>query len=340
MYSPSEPELVTRIMELRPKNLHMGKAKFRELLKDTYSFNVSEARLKKLFDEHPDLDYIPENENLFRDTDFNTTTVRDAFLEYKKLERKFMLDLSPEQVKLIMYNESDEPVRAACDFRFCFEFLLVLKSLRPCATIGHDIGDEIFTNLVKKCLLPVIAKYKLRRYGFCLQQITHTINMPESIYKGFEKGWIFYDKRNFKRLPLMTKYLLKPNLGEVKEHEIADAIGNPTPYGPRCFTAVDVTEREELKERLGKDVGPVTAFQFDCPEEAGFFIPIAHDYEHCKMVATEMGTQLKADFTRHKAMLQWVKKEPNIAVFRTELDWSRKVVYRRVVQNPEEAPKT
>jgi hypothetical protein len=71
------------------------------------------------------------------------------------------------------------------------EFLLALKGVKPYTLFVHGEAQDIITEMVQKCLKPMVKKYKLLRYGFYLQQITHPI--PTTVHQGFQGGWVLAD---------------------------------------------------------------------------------------------------------------------------------------------------
>jgi hypothetical protein len=68
------------------------------------------------------------------------------------------------------------------------EILLTLKGLKPCTLYAffQDEGILVFDWLVRTCLLPLIARYRLKEYAFVLQQIKH--DMPTTVHKGCRGG--------------------------------------------------------------------------------------------------------------------------------------------------------
>lgn len=177
MSFPTDDELLEAITALRPLHPKLGRKQFRALLKDTYSWErLSETRLKKVLDEN-DLNATPlikntTPETLERDEKFKAV-VKNAFLDFKVRERDFFMGLKSRQAKILGGGTYVGRLRRSTYLRHHVEFLLTMKEIKPCTLFTHTCGESVITFMVQKCLKPVFERYKLAKYGFLLQQITH-----------------------------------------------------------------------------------------------------------------------------------------------------------------------
>jgi len=311
MNSPSDEELLEAVTKLRPIHPHLGRLKLLSLLKETHSWTLSEQRLKKCLDKN-NLNTKPENEDaalqpLPRDAKFGDV-VKDAFIDFKTRERNFFLALSGAQSRKASDGDSSDPMYATCHMRHHVEFLLTLKEIKPCTLFVHGTAQDLFTEMVQKCLKPVVEKYKLARYGFHLQQITH--QMPTTAHHGFQNGWVFADTRS-SLWPEVNYLFLTPNTRKADEDRIGKALGYPIDSAigrGSTFRAVDYTEMDDIKAATHKEVCCVSAFEFFCGTGFGHFKDLMVHYNKCMTAAEDVGTLLKVDLSGHRELEAWVTR--------------------------------
>jgi hypothetical protein len=312
--SPSDEELLEAVIKLRQLHPHLARAKLRSLLKDDYFWTLSEKRLKKCLQEN-NLNAKPENESanlakkpgngsvdLPRDHAFQLI-LKDAFNDFKIRERNFLLALSQSQSLKATDGRIPDSMYSASHQRHHIEVLLVLKEIKPCALIVHGMAQDIFTEMVEKCLKPVIEKHQLEKYGFHLQQILHA--MPTTTHVGFQNGWIFADTRS----PLWpeVKYLfLTANTEKAEEKRIGVALGYPAPHGTAKVSAVDCTEMNDMRKATGRDVCCVTAFNFTCDPSSTHYRHILVHYHRCQSALKDVGTNIKLDLGEHRGLAKWM----------------------------------
>lgn len=322
--SPSDKELLEAVRKLRQLHPSLARAKLLSLLKDEHSWTLSENRLKKCLQEHQlnakaenepaappkksadqdNLSTKPEAEDLPRDHAFQTI-LKDAFNDFKVRERNFLLALSNSQSLRASNGSHSDSMFSASHQRHHIEVLLVLKEVKPCALFASYAAQEVFTEMVQKCLKPVIAQYKLESYGFHLEQITHP--MPTTIHLGFQNGWIFADKRS-SLWPEVQKLFLTRNKGKADEKRIGAALGYPAPYGDAEVCAVDYTEMNDMRAATGRDVCCVTAFEFTCDTSSTHYRAIMEHYDKCRKAAEDVGTDIKLDVERHDGLDRWITR--------------------------------
>ncbi|TVY19352.1 hypothetical protein LARI1_G003576 [Lachnellula arida] len=299
MNSPSDKELVEAIAKLRPDHPHLGRLKLLSLLKETHSWTLSEQRLKKCLDKN-NLNAQPESEDpLPRDEKFNEV-VKDAFIDFKIRERDFLLALSETQSIILSYGYTSDPMYAACELRHYMEVLLALKGIKPCTLFTNPSAQEIFTELVQVCLKPVIKKYRLARYGFHLQQITHP--MPTTVHQGFQNAWVFADTRS-PLWPEVKQVFLTPNRGKVDEYRVGMALGYPigravSDHSTQLyFRALDKTEMQDMKISA-----PISAYGFFTRAGEDHFAGILMHFDRCCQAAKDVGTKLEMDLSCHRKL--------------------------------------
>ncbi|KAE9365222.1 hypothetical protein N431DRAFT_97124 [Stipitochalara longipes BDJ] len=303
--SPSDEDLQQAVTELRKLHPNLARAKLLSLLKETHSWSLSEERLKKCLDTH-NLNIQPSllSDDLPRDAKFQAI-VKEAFQDFKIRERNFLLSLSKSQMLKATIGERADPIYAACHLRHYIEILLVLKEFKPCALVAHYTVQEIFTEMVQQCLEPVMKQYKLARYGFQLQQITHPV--PTTVHRGFQNAWVFADTRS-SLWPDVEEVFLTPNKGPVDEKRVGVVLGYPVHHGGRDFRAVDYTEMDDLRITTGKDVCCVSAYEFTCLPGTEHFKELILHFQRCFEAAEEVGTHIRMDVNGHKELNEWIKR--------------------------------
>ncbi len=175
--------------------------------------------------------------------------VKRAFREFTRLEREFLLALTPSDCRALGVEGDKANIRVACHMRFHVEFLLTLKGIKPCVMICHGKDTVVFTRLVHQVLKPVMEKYNLEEYGFTLRQMPSLTLMEMGRPKPdvfFKDGWIFADtlalSSNSWTLPSISgKALLWP--------EIQKVFFSPTTIH------VSREDLNEYQDRIGKLLG-------------------------------------------------------------------------------------
>jgi len=148
------------------------------LLKDEYSWTLSENRLKKCLQEHnlkaPEIDSTAPSKNFPDQEDINTENeagdlprdhtfqaiLKAAFNDFKIGGRNFLLGMSRAQSLKAINGKYSDSMFSASHQRHHFEVLLVLKEIKPCALVASYVVQEIFTEMVHTCLKPVFEQYK------------------------------------------------------------------------------------------------------------------------------------------------------------------------------------
>lgn len=71
-----------------------------------------------------------------------------------------------------------------------------MKELKPCVLFsGFSHNPEIYGQVVRECLIPVMDRYKIERYGFVVEKIMHS--MPtKTTPVNFQGSWVFADTRS------------------------------------------------------------------------------------------------------------------------------------------------
>lgn len=306
MSSPSDEELLQAIIKLRSLQPHLGRAKFLSLLKDDNSWVLSDARLKKFLDKN-NLNAIAANESasLSRDAEFQTI-LKEALVDFKIRERNFLLGLPESQCRRLG-SCCPDPIRAACHHRYHIKFLLTSKEVKPCILfVNHNDGAQnVIAELIEKCLKPVIEEYKLSKYGYRLQQITHPIRT--AIDGGIQHAWIFADTRSSLWQEVMELFLT-PHADPIDERRVGAALGYPIDSGAATFEAFDCTEMEYLHSVTGQDICCVTAYKFRCNDGHEHFMNLMNYGERCAWAAKEVGTILGLNFQLHEKMGTWAKQ--------------------------------
>lgn len=311
MSSPSDDELLQACTKLRSLHPHLGRAKFLTILKEENSWVLSEARLKKCLDNN-NLNAKPENISINSNTDNQSSSlprdggfqkiIRAAFNDFKVRERNFFLAMPVSQCRKIS-PENPTPMYGACHMRHHIEFLLALKGIKPCTIFAHYTAQNIFTEMVEKCLKPVFDKYKLLQYGYYLGQITH--KMPTTVHRGFQHAWVFADTRS-SQWPEVKDVFLTPHDQPIEDTRVGKVLGYPVVNGKATFRAVDYTEMADLKTASKQDVCCVSGYEFFCDNSPEHFGTLMYHFDRCHKAAQEFGIELRMDLAGHQNMATWV----------------------------------
>ncbi|KAH7391619.1 hypothetical protein BKA64DRAFT_725179 [Cadophora sp. MPI-SDFR-AT-0126] len=329
MVSPTEENLIKAVKAIRLRDPTLARAKVLKQLKDENDWELSEKRLKACMDAH-NLGAIAPNvgpESLKpRDAAFDKI-ITEAFQEFTRLEREFMLGLSKADADALMpipsIKPKDRPLMIACQQRHHVEILLTLKGIKPCTAIFHPYATEIYTRLVTDVFKPIIKKYKLKSYGFELRQIEHAtmIDMgrpqPNMFWRG---GWIFGDVLS----PLwrdIQSIFFTPTETHIAgaEHDtyqdkLCKILGYPVPGYPRQTNMnqlryMDETECAELARSSGKNEDEIGVIGFEYEDDDGDqarWTKCLIHFESCQRAMKSVGSRLEIDLRGHDGLFNYV----------------------------------
>lgn len=189
----------------------------------------------------------------------------------------------------------------AAHLRHYFEFLLVLKGLKPSLLFLRYSAenDPLFSTVVIDCLVPVMDRFDLWSYGFSI-----------SCHTG---SWVFYDTRSPK-VSLVREALLTRHDGPgVPDKVVAEALGYPVHFdnwrSGRFVTFRDATELKVLVSRGWPEETSccVSGTSFTCPAgDEDVWEKVLDVYRQYRGAAVRHGTDLVLFIGDYREMIDWL----------------------------------
>lgn len=172
-------------------------------MSDSLSQRVLRDYRKELFDFIDRSSNSPEP-SLSRDNDAYHSVVAAAFREFSNLERNYLLNLSDNDARLITIPQGQPSPHisfqelAASICRHHVEFLLTLKGINPCMGVWSHSNEahHVIIGLLLKCLVPVVKRYELHKYGFELRDASLLEPSKDPFPSSLQSGCIFVDKNS------------------------------------------------------------------------------------------------------------------------------------------------
>jgi hypothetical protein len=230
---------------------------------------VSSASISRCVDTFSSLAEATEQQ-LSRDYVFQSH-IRQFYEEFRSIEQSMALNL-PLEDRLKLGPASQPRSFVATRFSVQMELLATFGGVKPCTlfyTPAINPGQDtkaMFDRLVQDAVLPGFRHHRFDRYGFAL------FNVPRNLYIEGTPGnlrdyWVLADCRSKNWLTGITQSIF---LGPHDQCCSMSAIGNVLGYPVLAttmghdwrFMYIDKTATNELAERTGNAVGPVSGIEY------------------------------------------------------------------------------
>ncbi|KAG8164028.1 hypothetical protein KVR01_005946 [Diaporthe batatas] len=293
--------LTTEVNKVLPSKMEVEKSKLRDFLRSR-----DEPANAPVADTKP------------RDDDFITHMACPIFHHLREAEREYLLNLDNASIIATSPPHSDSGGRChpVAHLRHHLVVLLVLLGFRPCALFLSTKVEGIATmsEMVLRCLVPLMEKFDLESYGFKLLYVATNPRTHNQRFRGFRGTWVLADTRHPGWIVVREMFVAPPR-APIPPRMMCIALGYPTHDRPEDgddefynkVEILDATEHALLKDSFSQGVCRVCVLKIFCGQGSETdWERIVRYFGACGELAEKhVGTKLSLDLSEHERMRVW-----------------------------------